>query len=66
MTALKLNLGAAPAGPAGTGKTQSSKFLARLLGQFCVVTNCSDQLMGSDLKKILKGVASSGVWSTFD
>ncbi|ETW36323.1 hypothetical protein PFTANZ_02988 [Plasmodium falciparum Tanzania (2000708)] len=64
--ALNLILGGAPAGPAGTGKTETTKDLSKAIGIAIFIFNCSNQMNYFNMSQICIGLSQTGAWGCFD
>lgn len=64
--ALNQRLGGSLVGPAGTGKTESVKTLAHLLGRNVIVFCCDESFDLKALTRLLLGICQTGSWGCFD
>lgn len=61
-----VGLGGNPYGPAGTGKTESVKALAQLMGRQVLVFNCDEGIDVHSMSRIFVGLVQCGAWGCFD
>ncbi|KAL0220777.1 hypothetical protein RCL1_000631 [Eukaryota sp. TZLM3-RCL] len=65
-TALEFKRGGSPQGPAGTGKTETVKDLAKALALIGIVFNCSEDFDYKSMGRIFLGLVQTGSWGCFD
>jgi dynein heavy chain 2 len=64
--AMSSGFGGNPFGPAGTGKTESVKALAVMMGRQCLVFNCDEGIDYKSMGRIFVGLVNCGAWGCFD
>ncbi|KAJ3390612.1 Cytoplasmic dynein 2 heavy chain 1 [Lobulomyces angularis] len=64
--AMASGFGGNPFGPAGTGKTESVKALAVMMGRQCLVFNCDEGIDYKSMGRIFVGLVNCGAWGCFD
>lgn len=64
--ALHDRFGGSPAGPAGTGKTETVKALGSALGRFTLVFCCDENFDFQAMGRIFVGLCETGSWGCFD
>lgn len=52
-------------GPTGTGKTETTLYMAKILGNLCKIMNCSDGLDHQTFSQFLNGICQSKIWGLF-
>ncbi|XP_067132954.1 dynein axonemal heavy chain 2-like [Centruroides vittatus] len=65
-TALQMFQGTIVQGHKGTGKTETIKALAKLLGNYVLIINCWEGLDYISVGRFLSGVVQNGAWCIFD
>lgn len=52
-------------GPTGTGKTETTLAMAKVLGNLCKIIHCSDGLNHKTFSYFLNGICKSKIWGLF-
>lgn len=52
-------------GPTGTGKTETTLTMAKVLGNLCKIIHCSNGLSHKTFSHFLNGICKSKIWGLF-